>query len=370
MVRPTDLEAVQRHLKLGEALVGYASLGQELWIWLVQPGSVTASRVPISPAELERGVAELERGILDRQNGGLVAASTRLYQLLLAPVVAQLRGGERLWFVPDLALQLLPFAVLRDPVSGRYLVEKHQVAVIPSAAFLVAARSSPRARSAGLPQRPSRVLVIGNPEFDRGTYPLPYLRAAEKEARNVAAVYGRSRLLVGSKATKEEFLADAPRFDIVHFAGHAIVRPEAPSLSHLLFGGPSHEGALYSRELAELDLSRVRLVVLSGCHTAAGRLSSTEGPSSLARAFFAAGVPAVIASLWAVDDEGTARFFEQYHRKLSAGENPLSALSRTQQEWIRSAELRDAVGTWGAFQFFGVVPTEYEGTGFASSSEA
>jgi CHAT domain-containing protein len=96
------------------------------------------------------------------------------------------------------------------------------------------------------------------------------------------------------------------------------------------------------------------LAILSGCHTANGRLSDTEGASSLARALFAAGVPAVLASLWAVDDRDTAEFFASYHGRLSRGEDPTSALTETQREWIRRAHGGwTGSSTWAAFALFG-----------------
>jgi CHAT domain-containing protein len=74
----------------------------------------------------------------------------------------------------------------------------------------------------------------------------------------------------------------------------------------------------------------------------------------LARALFAAGVPAVIASLWAVDDEQTAEFFSAFHQQIARGEDPTTLLRQADLRWLR----RDAnpwrgISTWAAFQLFG-----------------
>jgi len=198
---------------------------------------------------------------------------------------------------------------------------------------------------------------VGNPEFDPKLSSLPLLPGAEAEARGVAALYPTSRLLIGREATKREFLADAAASAIVHFAGHGVVRPDAPLLSHLVLARDSSDetaGTLTARELFDLRLPKTRLAILSGCHTGNGRLSDTEGASSLARALFAAGVPAVVASLWAVDDRETAEFFASYHRRLAAGADPTSALSDTQREWIgRRRGDWSSSSTWAAFALFG-----------------
>src|SRR4029434_613580 len=135
-----------------------------------------------------------------------------------------------------------------------------------------------------------------------------------------------------------------------------VVRPDAPLLSYLVLapdeGGAS--GVLTARELFETRLPRTRLAILSGCQTASGRLSETEGASSLARALFAAGVPSVVASLWAVDDQSTAEFCASYHRRLSRGDDPTEALRRTQLEWLSHGKGGwQGFSTWAAFALFG-----------------
>ena len=116
---------------------------------------------------------------------------------------------------------------------------------------------------------------------------------------------------------------------------------------------------LTARELFDIRLPITRLAILSGCHTANGRLSDTEGASSLARAWFAAGVPAVVASLWAVDDEDTEEFFASYHRRLSHGEDPTAALAQTQREWVSRAGRRwQGSSTWAAFALFGATTND------------
>jgi CHAT domain-containing protein len=135
------------------------------------------------------------------------------------------------------------------------------------------------------------------------------------------------------------------------------VRPEAPLRSHLLLAPDTSigaGGALYAKDLFRISLPRTRIAILSGCHTASGRLSYTEGTSSLARAFFAAGVPTVIASLWAVIDEETAEFFSAFHRDLARGIDPVAALRLTQIEWISMPGGGwTTLSTWAAFQLFG-----------------
>jgi CHAT domain-containing protein len=217
------------------------------------------------------------------------------------------------------------------------------------------------------------VLAVGDPAFEPGMFSLPRLPGAETEARNVANLYPNARVLTGDRATKRAFLAEAVTSHIVHFAGHGVLRTDAPLSSYLVFasdGTGEASATLTGREIFAVRLRKTRLAILSGCQTAAGQISDTEGASSLARALFGAGVPAVVASLWAVDDEATAEFFAAYHRRLSRGEDPTAALRRTQQEWLaRSTNGWRGVATWAAFAVYGATRNDAR-DGTKSESEA
>ena len=204
---------------------------------------------------------------------------------------------------------------------------------------------------------PASVLAVGNPEFDARVFALPRLPGAEREAARVAEAYPRPRLLVGSAATAKRFLEAAQNADVIHFAGHGVVRPEAPLLSHLVLAPDprvNSSGEIYAGVLYDASFTHTRLAILSGCHTAGGELSDTEGVSSLARALFAAGVPAVIASLWAVDDEQTAEFFAAFHQGMVRGVDPTTLLRQAELRWLkRDANPWRSMSTWAAFELFG-----------------
>src|SRR5207244_1800412 len=104
----------------------------------------------------------------------------------------------------------------------------------------------------------------------------------------------------GERATRELFLARAGAYSIVHFAGHTLLDSTAARRSRLIFAGPEERAVLGPEQIERGRLARTRLVILSACATAAGPSSRSEGMLSLARAFFAAGVPEVIATLWRI----------------------------------------------------------------------
>ncbi|MGH7835933.1 MAG: CHAT domain-containing protein, partial [Candidatus Binatia bacterium] len=69
----------------------------------------------------------------------------------------------------------------------------------------------------------------------------------------------------------------------------------------LLTNSGKEDGRLEVKEIFGLNLN-AGLVVLSGCETGLGKLSSGDEFVGLTRAFIYAGTPSVVASLWKVDD--------------------------------------------------------------------
>lgn len=355
-----SIDSLRSKLPEKTSVVSYAVLEGDLIIWLIRHDGVSMYRHP-AVAQLEPLVARLSTLIATRSTGPeLRKIIAELHELLIAPFLGKVEPESRVIFVPDKWLHFVPFPALLDTTSGKFVVERFQTGIAPSLQLYVESMS--RYQQLSNPRTPA-VLVVGNPAFDAQLMALPRLPGAEAEAKRVAALYTGSRLLLGREATKHALLQDAVLSDVVHFAGHGIVRPDAPLLSHLVLapdeGGAS--GILTARELFEAQLPRTRLAILSGCYTASGRLSDTEGASSLARALFAAGVPAVVASLWAVDDESTADFFASYHRRLSRGDDPTEALRSTQLEWL-AQDKGSWMGfsTWAAFALYGATMASIE----------
>jgi CHAT domain-containing protein len=166
-----------------------------------------------------------------------------------------------------------------------------------------------------------------------------------------------SRVLSDRAATRRVFLEEGGGFEIIHFGGHSLVNSEYPLLSQMLFAGVPDDparGVLYSGDVLRQHFPRTRLVALASCSTAAGKVSRTEGVESLARPFLAAGVPAVVASLWDVDDVTTAEFFGRFYGHLRQTFDPAEALQKTQIESLEDPSEKVAnPRTWGAFELIG-----------------
>ena len=87
-------------------------------------------------------------------------------------------------------------------------------------------------------------------------------------------------------------------------------------------------------EVYGLNLKQTDLVVLSTCETHLSDLSAGDELVGLTRAFFFAGTPTVIASLWRVDDQATAVLMERFYRRLQAGRGKAAALRQAQLDML------------------------------------
>ena len=97
---------------------------------------------------------------------------------------------------------------------------------------------------------------------------------------------------------------------------------------------PLNDGVITAEEIAMLDLRNTQLVVLSACETAIGQ-NLKEGFGGLVRAFKNAGVKSILASLWKVPDDATAKLMVAFYKYLVSGIEMHNALKKAQQEVSR-----------------------------------
>ncbi len=90
------------------------------------------------------------------------------------------------------------------------------------------------------------------------------------------------------------------------------------------------DGILTAYEIAQMDLSKTDLVVLSACQTALGDLQGSEGVIGLQRAFKMAGVKQVMMSLWQIPDKETTLLMTLFYKNWLAGQTTHQALNAAQ----------------------------------------
>lgn len=344
------------------AVVYYETLDDRVLTWVLTRARRTFFTREIGEAALRRQVDRIQRAI--RQDADLEALrpeSAGLFEEIVAPAVGVANAETRaaagdaatIVFVPDGPLFGLPFGALPD-AQGRALLETHVVVVAPSAQTLRAASTRMGELS------PTDVLAIGA-GHDPAASGLPRLPRADAEAADVASFYAGKTVLRGADATKRRFLAARAR--VIHFAGHTVLNDRDLLLSRMVFApdpAVRDSGWLFATEITPERFRGTDVVVLATCDGAAGRPIQGEGAISVARAFFAAGVPAVVASLWPVDDD-LQTLMRTLHRSLTTSRDPARALRAGQRAMLAERGRTTPIRVWGGFIMFGgLVPARVE----------
>ena len=118
---------------------------------------------------------------------------------------------------------------------------------------------------------------------------------------------------------------------------------KALTRSGLLMSGANHiledeelpdnveDGILTAKEIADIDLRGLNLVVLSACQTGLGDISQGEGVFGLQRGFKKAGANSILMSLWEVNDEATQILMTQFYKNLVSGQSKRQSLHSAQK---------------------------------------
>jgi CHAT domain-containing protein len=350
-LQPLPLREILPQLPADTTLVQFAVLPDRVLIWRLRRDGSALYQQPVRREALEQSAAKLQSSER-HERAAWRKSSAELFDLLIRPWLREERKGERLVFVPDKVLHRVEFATLYDSAAGHFLIEDHTIAFAPSATLYVNAL----ARRRRLGKTLGKGLVVGEPALDLERFPtlLP-LPAAAEEARRLVELSGAVHLKE-KEADKAAFLSAAPRADWIYFAGHAVIDPQNLLLSKLMLapGRDGDPGWLTAREIYSLKLDGTRLVVLAACDTGDEYVPGSDGETSLARAFLAAGVPTVVATLRDVDDETTARLFGEFHQQMLSGADPADALREAQLAMLRSGSETDrSPVAWGPFEVIG-----------------
>jgi len=335
----------------GEVALSYARIADTLLVWVVAGETVRITRSVVDTIALARIAkavsSNLERGAPEAEIRPLLA---RLHEWLVRPVSAFLGAPEHpLVIVADGEIASIPFAALLNPRDGRYLIEDHPIRFAVS---LREARRISRFESGG------GVLIVDDPAFNPREFPLlTPLQHTHAEVRSVRANYVDPLVLQGPRATREAITKAFERATIIHFAGHAVFDDDRPERSYLLVApsrGLPTSSRLTAADVAQLDLRKARLVVLSACRTIGGRPTRSGGFTGVAGALLAGGAGGVVGSTWAVDDAATVPLMAEFHRAYRARMGGPRALRDAQLALIRSNQeaLRNPAA-WGGFRYFG-----------------
>jgi pimeloyl-ACP methyl ester carboxylesterase/tetratricopeptide (TPR) repeat protein len=207
-----------------------------------------------------------------------------------------------------------------------------------------------------------RILVVGDPPSSMQALP-----AAEKEAKAVADRFEKrgsdwhvirqirndpGQPAIHSRSIIEEILTSDAR--ILHVAGHGVYDPDDSQRTGAVIGAdPNDPGkpVLFTPSLVRQMRLTPELVFINCCHL--GRITDTPQhllAANLATGFIEAGVRAVVAAGWAVDDHAAETFAASFYAAILSGAAFGEAVRTARSQTYRD---HPQTNTWAAYQCYG-----------------
>ncbi len=132
---------------------------------------------------------------------------------------------------------------------------------------------------------------------------------------------------------------------IWHYTGHAQLRSDNPFYSSLQLA----DGPLFAADI-RLKQNQVGLVTLAACRTGQQKYLPGEESSGLVRSLVEMGARNVVASHWAIADEPSALYMNEFYGHYLGGQ-PLTKAMRQAARHVR--ERYRSAYHWAAFSLFG-----------------
>jgi CHAT domain-containing protein len=327
----------------GVALAHFVLGTQRLAIILTRSDLQISREVTVSHVEVHQLIHDLRREIRLNQGDriGLEKPSRKLHEYLIAPIAEHLEDIETLMVVLHGPLRYLPLAALND--GSQYLLERCGVSLLTPASYTVLKDHPLDWASAG------GVGGLGASTGADNAKPLAAvrneLRAIIREGQETEGVYPGKRYL--DEVFTADALADALRVHTaIHIASHFEFSARSEAASKLLLGDGT-ELSLQQLRDDRFVFRDVELVTLSACETALGtetseavalqglrRMSGVEF-ESLGTTIQNRGAKAVIATLWAVEDDSTAIIMKHFYSERRDGKTKAAALRNAQLALLR-----------------------------------
>lgn len=320
-----DLKDLQTALGSGKALVEFVNFDGDLSAFVVTDKKIhfveNLAREPEIIALLESlqfqfGALRYGAKTLGNFIGELKTRADfyleKLYEKLLEPL-DEFTGEKDLVVVPVGAAYYVPFHALRK--DGNYLIENREISYAPSAKVW---RSLTRKR----PRNAKTALLMG--------YADEKIPRVDHEIKTLEKIFPQTKTFTGKAANFENYIKNAPDFDVLHLACHGQFRADNPLFSSLHLA----DGFVTVKDICSQKL-KAELVTLSACETGLNKIFAGDEILGLARGFLSAGARSLVLSLWTVSDDATAELMHGFYKNLQRGMSVSASLKAAQKSFIK-----------------------------------
>jgi CHAT domain-containing protein/Tfp pilus assembly protein PilF len=315
---PLSARDVQWFLDEKTAVIRYLATGAGLLIWVIDSDNVQGRIAKVSLKDLGSGIADFLSSLSEKE------LKDRLSPMIMEPVAGLLTNKKRLYVIPDETLSSVPFPALSigsSPLAaedkgggGEFLVDRFEIAYLPSASILNAAYEKRNLNKVNI------LISQGEGYSDR----------------YVDAVGSKTPIYAALRGNKEKFLDMASNYGILHITDPLSINQAVPFRSVIQLGREK----LTLSELAPLKLTP-SLVVLSNIKPTLTLHPLPEGegrgegphPSSLISSlqpFIFAGSPSVLVKTIPTDRGSEELFMREFYEAFRK-ESAAAALGKAQR---------------------------------------
>ncbi|MBF2064094.1 MAG: CHAT domain-containing protein [Calothrix sp. C42_A2020_038] len=319
-------------------------LPDRLEVILSMPGGeeLSSYRTIIGQTEIEDTIKLMRQSLNPAFSKALrLQVAQQIYNWLIQPGESQWehRGIKTLVFVLDGSLRNIPMAALHD--GKQYLLEKYNIALSPGLQIIP---------SQSVKNRRLKVIAAGLSEANQGFKALPGVKL---EVTKISSQLS-TKLLLNEKFTDSNLknIIKSTPFSILHFATHAQFSSKSDDTYIITWNGKINVKQL--DELLEVrsepESTPVDLIVLSACQTAKGDNRAILGLAGVA---VRSGARSTVATLWAVQDESTAKFMVEFYKQLGTPvTTKAQALRNTQLMFLKDKDFSHPF-YWAPFVLIG-----------------
>jgi len=308
----------------------------KLYTWAIEPtGEIVFSWQELNAVEKRLDRSPLIDLISRFENSVELGSETEenqtkllqeLYQILIESIADTLpkKSEERIIFVPEKELFLVPFFALKDR-QGKYLIENNQISTIPTIKLL----ESPQVKSKKTAKL-SQSLVIG--DLEKGIKVPAILNAKKIDSK---------------QATETKVKKLIPEARVIYLTTDRLFdRNFNNSLSFI--PSKDDDGRLTPQEILKLDLN-ARIAIIQGINLKPGEIQDS-GILSLSTALIRAGVDKVVISLWSTSEEPALNLIDQFYINWEKNGDVSQSL---REAILSSIKSKNPTKDWAAFTLIG-----------------
>jgi len=347
----STLKQAQDKITDNQAILNYLATNDTLYLIVTDKKSSAFYKL-LFDEKTKNLIKELHQksAKLDIQDQSIYKESFAVYNAIIARALKNTKATDLIISADDL-INYIPFDALNTTDNGiNFLLETHSISYASSVTLFIEQQKTST-------KKKSKLLIFapkfnGSSRLNHERNELGSLLYNEEEAKNIAQ-YFNGKIYKNDNASIANFNAEKEHYNLLHFATHASANDVFADYSYLAFSDASSDNLLYVKDIYNYQIN-ADLVTLSACETGVGKLQKGEGMLSLARAFNYAGVPAIVTTLWKINDQSTSEIMGYFYNNLYNGLSKKEALRQAKLSYL---ELNDDPVLKHPYYWAGIVLT-------------